>query len=131
MSQVHPNVEVFRRTYDAFTSGDMAKLAEFFAEDVVWHTPGDNLVAGDFHGREATFAAFGREFELSNGTYQPAIRDVLANDNHTVALMHVTAERDDKKLDMDYVLVFDLRDGQIVEGRGLWTDQAAYDEFWS
>lgn len=131
MTQVHPNVEVFRRTYDAFTSGDTAKLAEFFAEDVVWHTPGDNLVAGDFHGREAAFASFGREFELSGGTYRPTIRDVLANDDHTVALMHVTAAREGKKLDMDYVLVFDIADGKIVEGRGLWTDQAAYDEFWS
>ena len=131
MSEVHPNVEVFRRTYDAFTSGDMTKLAEFFAEDVVWHTPGDSLVAGDFTGREATFDAFAKEFELSGGTYRPQIHDVLAGDDHTVALMHVTAEREGRTLDIDYVLVFHVTDGKIVEGWDLWMDQAAYDRFWS
>src|SRR5918996_1529332 len=123
MTALHPNVQVFRRTYDAFTSGDMSRLAEYFAEGVVWHTPGKNLVAGDFRGREATFAAFAREFELSGGTYQPAIHDVLAHDEHTVALMHVMAEREGKKLDMDYVLVFHIEDGKIIEGWDLWMDQ--------
>jgi hypothetical protein len=31
---------------------------------------------------------------------------------------------------MDYVIVFHIRDGQITEARGLWSDQKAYDEFW-
>src|SRR5215207_6884464 len=34
----HPHIEVFRRTYAAFTKGDMKALAEVFAEDVIWHT---------------------------------------------------------------------------------------------
>jgi ketosteroid isomerase-like protein len=34
----HPHIEVFRRTYAAFTTGDMDALAELSAEDVVWHT---------------------------------------------------------------------------------------------
>jgi uncharacterized protein len=32
---------------------------------------------------------------------------------------------------MNYVLVFHLADGKIIEGWELWTDQAALDEFWS
>jgi hypothetical protein len=127
----HPNVELFRRTYAAFTAGDFAKLAEVFHEDVVWHNPGNNPISGDFAGQEAAFGIFAKEFELSGGTYRPEIHDILANDEHILALMHATAERDGKKLDMNYVLIFHVKDGKLTEGWDLWTDQAAVDEFWS
>jgi ketosteroid isomerase-like protein len=127
----HPNVELFRRTYRAFTSGDFDALGEVFAEDTVWHNPGRNLISGDFVGREAAFAAFAKEFELSGGTYSPTIHDVVANDEHIIALMHATAEREGKKLDMDYALIFHVKAGRLTEGWDLWTDQAAVDEFWS
>jgi uncharacterized protein len=127
----HPHIEVFRRTYAAFTKGDMKALAEVFAEDVFWHTPGRNPLSGDYEGRDATFASFEREFELSGGTYTVEVHDVLANDNHTVALLRSTAQRDDKTLDMNYVLVFHIGDGKITEGWEFWTDQAALNEFWS
>jgi uncharacterized protein (TIGR02246 family) len=127
----HPNVALFHRTFAAFTAGDMEALAELFHPDVVWHNPGQSPLAGEFHGREAAFAAFQREFQLSGGTYRPQLHDVLANDKHTVALLHATASRDGKELDMDYVIVFHIRDGRITEGWDLWSDQQAYDEFWS
>lgn len=127
----HPNVDVFRRAYAAFTAGDMAKLADVFAEDVVWHTPGRNPISGDYRSRDAAFESFAKEFELSNGTYRPEIHDVLANDEHTVALLHATAQRNDKMLDQNYVLVFHIRDERIAEAWEVWTDEEAWNEFWS
>jgi hypothetical protein len=127
----HPNIEVFKRTYAAFTAGDFDALAELFDENAVWHNPGRNLVSGDFVGRDNAFAAFAKEFELSGGTYRPTIHDIVANDEHILALMHATAEREGKRLDMNYVLIFHVKDGKITEGWDLWVDQAAVDEFWS
>jgi uncharacterized protein len=127
----HPHVEVFMRTYGAFTAGDMEALAELFAEDVVWHTPGRNPLSGDYEGCDATFASFAREFELSGGTYAVELHDVLADDDHTVALLRGTAQRDGKTLDMNYVLVFHIGGGKITEAWELWTDQGVLDEFWS
>ena len=127
----HPHVEVFMRTYRAFTAGDMEALAELFAEDVVWHTPGRNPLSGDYQGRDVTFASFAREFDLSGGTYAVELHDVLADDDHTVALLRGTAQRDGKTLDMNYVLVFHIGGGRITEAWELWTDQEALDEFWS
>jgi uncharacterized protein len=92
----HPHIEVFRRTYAAFTTGDMNALAEVFAEDVAWHTPGRSPLSGDYEGRDATFESFAREFELSGGTYAVELHDVLADDDHTVALLRCTAQRDGK-----------------------------------
>jgi ketosteroid isomerase-like protein len=127
----HPHVQVFMRTYAAFTAGDMEALAELVAEDVVWHTPGHNPLSGNYEGRDATFASFAREFELSGGTYAVELHDVLADDDHTVALLRCTAARDGKTLDMNYVLVFHIVDGRITEAWELWTDQGLLDEFWS
>jgi uncharacterized protein len=127
----HPHVEIFRRVYEAFTTGDMEVLRALFAEDVVWHTPGQHPIAGDYTGVEATLDSFERELDLSGGTYAVDVHDVLANDEHTVALLHVTAERNQQRLDQDYALVFHIRDGRIAEAWELWTDQAACDAFWS
>jgi ketosteroid isomerase-like protein len=105
----HPHLDVFRRTYAAFTTGDTDALAEVFAEEVVWHTPGRNPLSGDHQGRDATFASFAREFELSGGTYAVEVHDVVANDDHTVALLRSAAQRDGKSLEMNYVLVLHQR----------------------
>jgi ketosteroid isomerase-like protein len=86
---------------------------------------------GTCEGRAATLASFAEEFGLSGGTYNVEIHDVLANDEHTVALLHATAERDDKRLDQDYIIVFHIRDGKVYAAWEVWTDQASVDAFWS
>jgi ketosteroid isomerase-like protein len=35
----HPNVNIFKRLYDAFTTGDRVKVGEQFADDLAWHVP--------------------------------------------------------------------------------------------
>jgi hypothetical protein len=127
----HPNVATFRSIYAAFTSGDMATLATFFDEGVVWHTPGRHPLAGTYEGRAATLASFAEEFELSGGTYGVEVRNVLANDDHIVALLHATADREGKRLDQDYAIVFEVRGGKVRVAWEVWKDQPAVDDFWS
>lgn len=127
----HPNEALFRRAYAAFTGGDFETLSEVFDEKATWHNPGRSELSGDYSGRDEVFGLFATEFELSGGTYAPIVHDVLASDDHIAALMHVTAEREWKKLDMDYVLILHVNDGKLTEGLTLWTDQHAYDAFWS
>ena len=92
----HPNIEVFKQVYDTFTTGDMGRLAELIAKDVVWHVPGTNLISGEYTSREAIFGGFSKIFELSKGTYRAELHDILADDEHTVALLHATARHGEK-----------------------------------
>lgn len=46
----HPNAELLRKGYEAFDKGDMAVLTELFAENVVWHAPGDSPISGEHRG---------------------------------------------------------------------------------
>ena len=127
----HPNLATFRSIYAAFTAGDMDMLATFFGEDVVWHTPGRHRLASTYEGRDAAFASFAEEFELSGGTYAVEVHDVFANDGHVVAFLHATAEREDKRLDQDYVIVFEMHDGIVRAAWEVWKDQPSVDAFWS
>ena len=127
----HPNLATFQAIYAAFTTGDMDTLAGFFEEDVVWDTPGRHPLAGTYEGWAATFASFANEFELSGGTYSVEVRDILANDEHIVAFLHATADREDRRLDQDYAIVFAMRDSKIRAAWEVWKDQLSVDEFWS
>ena len=127
----HPNEDLLRRGYDAFARGDMAAIAELFADDIAWHVPGNNPLAGDYRGKDNVLAFFGKSVELTGGTLRVEVHDILANDEHGVALIHSSAQRGGKSLDDHGVQVFHIRDGKAVE---TWThqgDQAANDEFWS
>jgi uncharacterized protein len=127
----HPNIATFRSIYSAFTAGDIDTLATFFDEDVVWNTPGQHPLAGTHEGRAATFASFAEEFERSGGTYSVEVRDLLANDKHIVALLHATATRAGKRLDQDYAIIFEMREGKVGAAWEVWKNQPSLDQFWS
>lgn len=127
----HPAAEVLEQVYVTFTTGDMDRLAELIAADVVWHVPGDNLISGTYTSREAMFVCFNKAVELSEGTFKPQLLDVLADDKYTVAILHGIARRGEKTLDQDYALISHIRDGQVSELWEAWTDGPAFNEFWS
>ncbi|TET99249.1 MAG: nuclear transport factor 2 family protein [Dehalococcoidia bacterium] len=127
----HPNVALLRRGYEAFAKGDMATLTELFSEDTVWHEPGNNPLSGEQRGREAVFAMFGRTAQLSGGTYRVELHDVLANDEHAVALSRMTGTRQGKETNSVAVQVYHMRNEKITEAWNFFQDQRAYDEFWS
>jgi uncharacterized protein len=125
----HPDEEVVRRGYGAFSRGDMQALRELFDPDIVWHTPGRSQLAGDYRGVDAVLGFFGRTMELTGGTFRVEVHDVVANDEHVVGLHAVTAERDGKTLLDNNTLVCHVRDGRTSEVWQFWTDQYAADAF--
>jgi len=127
----HPNAALLRRGYEAFNKGDMATLTELFSEDTVWHEPGNNPLSGEHQGREAVFAMFGRTAQLSGGTYRAVLHDILANDEHAVALSRLTASRQGKETNSVAVQVYHMTSEKVTEAWDFFQDQRAYDEFWS
>jgi hypothetical protein len=127
----HPNEDLMRRGFEAFGKGDMATIAELFADDIVWHAPGNSPLSGDFKGRDSVLELLGKSAELSGGTLKLEVHDILANDEHGVALLRGTAQRGGKSLDNYSVQVFHIRDRKVVETWFHPGDQAANDEFWS
>jgi uncharacterized protein len=127
----HPNEDLAREGFAAFARGDLEAVGRFMAEDTRWHFPGHNSFSGDYEGIAAVLGVFGKIFELSGGTFQSELHDVLANDEHIVMLVTDRAERAGRKLDDNVTQVMHVRDGKATEVWIQHTDQDAVDEFWS
>jgi len=126
----HPNVELLRKGYNAYETGDIAVLNDLFAEDVLWHITGRSQLAGDYKGRDQVFGFFGKLMELSGGTSKIEVHDILANDDHGVALVTGSGSRNGNSFTGIDVHVFHLRGGKVVEFWDSPVDQYAADEFW-
>lgn len=126
----HPNAGLLREGYEAFAKGDMATMTEGFSDDVVWHVPGTGPFAGDHVGRDAVFAVFARMAELSPDL-RVEVHDILASDEHAVALTRGIGSRQGKQLNMPGVDIYHIRDGKATEFWSIPMDQRAEDEFWS
>ena len=127
----HPNVELLRKGYEAYGSGDLEAIDALFDDEIVWHVAGRGPISGEYHGKQEVFGFFGKIMELSGGTAKLEIHDVLANDEHGVVLLTSTASREDREFAGTDVHVFHIRDGKVVEFWDSPVDQYAVDEFWS
>ncbi len=125
------NAELVRRGYAAFSAGDMATLNELFADDAVWHVPGNNSMSGAKKGREAIMAFFGELMTGTGGTATSTLQEVIGGEDHTIGRHRNHAERNGKVNDQDSVLVFTIRDGRVAEVQEFQEDTALSDDFWA
>jgi ketosteroid isomerase-like protein len=124
----HPNAGILRGLLDAFAASDVPAMEAALAEDLVWHAPGTSRFSGRFEGRDAALQRLDQMREAGVSTSFD-VHDVVANDEHAVALVHLHLETaDGRRYDQPQVQVVHVRRGRIVE---LWVmnqDQAVLDE---
>lgn len=127
----YPNIGLLRRAYEAFDKGDIPTISKLFSKDIVWHWPGKGPLCGDYAGLDAVLAVFGKMAELSGGSFRAEVHDILANDEHGVALTRSIGSHLGKQINMPNVDVFHIRDGKVTEFWSFAMDQHAEDGFWS
>ena len=127
----HPNAELWRKASLAFIRGDAdpSEARKFISDDVVYHVPGANPLSGDHRGIEAVKALMLKLREMNVRIVE--VHDVLATDDHVVALLRGTASREGRDLSMNQANIYHVRDGKITEAWLLPTDQRAVDELFS
>jgi hypothetical protein len=124
----HPNVARIRDLYAAFAKADLAVLNDVLAEDLLWHEGGRNQLSGDYRGREAVLGLFGKCMEVTEGSFRLDLHTVLADDEHGVALVVITASRGGRSIKVNTADVMHLHDGKVVEVWAVPTDRYAFDE---
>jgi uncharacterized protein len=127
----HPNEKLVSGGFDAFSKGDVDTLRELFDPDAVWHAPGRGPVSGDHRGVDAILGFVAKVVELTGGTFRVELHDVVANDDHAVALSVNRGERKGRTLEDKSVIVSHVRNGKIVEIWQFFADQYAADDFLS
>jgi uncharacterized protein len=139
-TQVTP--ELVGKAYEALGSGDADKIAEFWAEDMVWIVPGHNPLSGVYNGRDAFIGFMGEVGKLSNNSFNMTAVAVMVGEDYSADVTHNVGYRAGHegkgevpytKLDIDVVHVLRWRDGKVIEGRGaIFGDGTTeYDQFWA
>ena len=72
----------------AFYAGeDVSAVRDVLTDDIVWHVPGSNAIAGDHRGIDAVLDYFTRRRDLANKTFRMHPRDILVGSGDTVAAL--------------------------------------------
>jgi ketosteroid isomerase-like protein len=111
---------------------DAEAIRAALADDVVWHVPGKNLLARDYHGPDEVLGFLARVRELSGGTARPQLIDVLSSEGYVTVLVRMFAEREGRKLDGSFqAWAYRIKGGKIAEFWFLVEDRYQVDAFWS
>src|SRR5437867_2314955 len=112
----HPNEARFREGYELFGKGDMDTLRkDYFTEDTIWHTAGNNALTGDAVGIDAVMENFMKTFQMTGGSFRTEVHDCLANDEHGVVIGNASAERDGQRYEWKFTHVVHFKDGKVSE----------------
>lgn len=112
---MNPGEDLVRRLYDARANGDVAAIRAILAPNIVWHEP---VWYGGFAGDHAGIDRVFREVFDRYKNYDASgldLHDVIAGDDHAVALVTWWARRGDEEIHGREVAVYHLRDGRIAE----------------
>jgi len=120
----HPNATMARKLWAAMEGGDMQTVSDSLADDIVWHEIGSPEPK---RGKAALAAGMtGGDAEI-----KATIHDVVANDEHVIALADVTATRGGRNLNYRTAEIMHVKNGKITERWAFSDDTAAIASFFA
>ena len=135
MSTRDQAIEVLRRLHDAqgelYAGGDDVAVRKVLTDDTEWHVPGDNAIAGDYHGIDAVLEYFAHRRDLAANSLKLHPGEILTGDgDHVAALTDGTATIDGRKHRWSTVGLYRLRGDRVCACWLLPLDPAAFDAVW-
>lgn len=128
--QDHPSGKLLKDAHEAFQQGDLEALFGLMTPGCIWHMPGDNVLAGDFVGRDAVMQSFGM-LQANVDTYWAYPLDYFGSDDHVVLVALVRATKGAKSLETKECLLWRLDGGKLAEVWHMALDEKAWDAFFS
>lgn len=122
----HPNAALARQAFESMDGGDPTRMADLFADEIEWHEIGRS---DPIRGKAALLDRFtgpSRDFEITT-----SLHDVVANDEHVVALVNAHAKRGDRTLDYRTAEIMHVRDGKVTARWAFSDDTAAINAFFA
>jgi ketosteroid isomerase-like protein len=125
--------ELHEAQNEFYAGGDGAPLRRLLTSDIAWTVPGENSIAGSYHGIDAVFDYFRRRRELADETFRMHRRDILVGDgDRLAALTDGTATIGGEQRHWSTVGVYDTVDERRISAcRLLPFDRREFDSIWS
>ena len=121
----HPNATALRRLQDALNTGDMQAAADGIDDNVEWHEIGR---AEPIRGK----AALAERYTSGEGAgwdIKAEVHDVVANDEHAIALVDATARKDGQEFHYRTAEIVHMKDGKITARWAFSDDTDAINRF--
>lgn len=126
--QEHPNATLVRKAIKGISAGDFSGQMEILADDVIWHEIGSDEPVRGKKALEARFASM----PIPEGAgFTVDLHDVVANDEHTIALATATATIGDKPFTYRTAEIMHVREGKITERWAFSDDTERITRFFS
>ncbi len=122
----HPNAARYRQVAAAMNAGDISPMADAIADDIVWWEIG---APEPVRGKQALIE---RIQSLSDYAITVDLHDVVANDDHMIALGNNTATKGDDSLTYRTAEIYHVNaDGQVTERWAFSDDTQAIIDFFA
>ena len=131
MTEEHPSARLLHRLFDAFGRRDGAAVAAMFDHDVVWRVGGHTPMSGEYRGWREVVTFLRRTTQETDGTYRSSLVWVVGGDAHAAAIYRARGTRGGVELDIDQLLLCEVRDGRITTATAIPFDAQAFTRFWS
>lgn len=121
----HPHAIAYREATEKYLAGDAEAFADMIADDVVWHQIGsDEPVRGKAALMESMQLMEDVDFQLDT-------HDVLANDEHLVALVEATVTVGDESFTYRTAEIAHIVDGKVTERWAFADDTERINQFFA
>ena len=126
LNMENPNISIVQKFYECYASGDLEGMKTVMAEDVEWHIPGHHSLAGTKKGVAEIVAYFKL---LQKANFKAEVNILSANKDYVIDCHRGYGEYDGKKIDINWVLLYQVEDGKIRKVQNFAGDQHEADAF--
>jgi len=115
-----------------YAGGDVEAMRALLTDDVEWHVPGENAIAGSYKGVDEVLGYFRGRRKLASGTLRLHPGEILVGERQFIASMtDGTAVIDGSERRWSTVGLYRVRDRRIAACWLLPLDPVAFDRVWS
>ena len=99
------------------------------ADDVTWCDSSLGPLAGEYHGKDAVLAFFGKMMEVYAGTLRVEVQAILADDDRGVVLTRERSESGGEPVSWTGTHIWTFRDGRCMDFLAM--NDGVYNRFWA
>ena len=125
----HRNVDIARDLWVATAEADEASIRRLLAPDIEWRTFSSGELSGTLRGVDEVIDLLARSGETVDALTTDLI-DIYASDDGAVTHYRVRANRGERVLDTEVLLVMRIRSGRVHSAFAVPVDARLPDSFW-